>query len=383
MHPTGWRVKPVFQKHISKLRRKGRVRMNIRMKTQTVSCVVVLTLSFPAALGRSQRAHEPATVLVSVNTAGTAGGSYFDPVISANGRFVTFVSFASDLVTNDTNDTNGMLDVFVRDLKTGSTGLVSVNSAGTGSGNGSSGSAIARGGEIAAPPVISADGRFVAFVSFARDLVDNDTNGNQSDVFVRDLKTGTTTLVSVNSAGTRSGGGTSYAPVISADGRFVSFLSNATDLVAADDSNVTFDVFVRDLKTGTTTLASVNSAGTRSGGGTAPVISADGRFVAFLSDASNLVANDINGATDVFVRDLQTGTTTLVSVNSAGMGGDRASGLLPAGDAFLIAVPAISADRRFVAFVSLASDLVANDTNGATDVFVRRIGKQRGKKGWF
>src|SRR5439155_17645801 len=159
MHPTGWRVKPVFQKHISKLRRKGRVRMNIRMKTQTVSCVVVLTLSFPAALGRSQRAHEPATVLVSVNTAGTAGGSYFDPVISANGRFVTFVSFASDLVTNDTNDTNGMLDVFVRDLKTGSTGLVSVNSAGTGSGNGSSGSAIARGEEIAAPPVISADGR--------------------------------------------------------------------------------------------------------------------------------------------------------------------------------------------------------------------------------
>jgi len=85
----------------------------------------------------------------------------------------------------------------------------------------------------------------------------------------------------------------------------------------------------------------------------------------------------------VFVRDLQTGTTTLVSVNSGGMGGDRASGLLPAGDAFLIAVPAISADRRFVAFVSLASDLVANDTNGATDVFVRRIGKQRGKKGWF
>ena len=535
--------------------------MNIRTKTQTVSCVVAFTLSFPAALRRIERVHEPPTVLVSVNTAGTAGGNYFDPVVSANGRFVAFVSFASDLVTNDTNDTNATLDIFVRDLKTGTTSLVSVNSAGTGSGNRasdlpaisadgrfvafrsaasdlvandtnrtfdvfvrdlktgtttlvsvnsagtgsgneSSGSAIARGEEIAAPPVISADGRFVAFVSFARDLVDNDTNGNQSDVFVRDLKTGTTTLVSVNSAGTGSGGGTSYAPVISADGRFVAFLSNAADLVAADDSNVTFDVFVRDLKTRTTTLASVNSAGTRSGGGTAPVISADGRFVAFLSDASDLVANDINGAfTDVFVRDLRTGTTTLVSVNkagtsswaadssaaamsadgrfvtfvsdasdlvtidtnrrqdvfvrdlqtgtttlvsvnsvgtgsgdslsfgpaispdgrfvafvssasdlvtndsnrtfdvflrdlktatttlvsvnSAGIGGDRASGLLPAGDAFLIAVPAISADRRFVAFVSLASDLVANDTNGATDVFVRRIGKQRGKKGWL
>src|SRR5206468_11290951 len=106
------------------------------------------------------------------------------------------------------------------------------------------------------------DGRFVAFVSFARDLVDNDTNGNQSDVFVRDLKTGTTTLVSVNSAGTRSGGGTSYAPVISADGRFVAFLSNAADLVAADDSNVTFDVFVRDVKTRGITRGRVHSAGT-------------------------------------------------------------------------------------------------------------------------
>ena len=266
MHPTGWRVKPVFQKHISKLRRKGRVRMNIRMKTQTVSCVVVLTLSFPAALGRSQRAHEPATVLVSVNTAGTAGGSYFDPVISANGRFVTFVSFASDLVTNDTNDTNGMLDVFVRDLKTGSTGLVSVNSAGTGSGNGAS--------DL---PAISADGRFVAFRSGASDLVANDTN-RTFDVFVRDLKTGTTTLVSVNSAGTGSGNGSSGSaiargeeiaapPVISADGRFVAFVSFARDLVDNDTNGNQSDVFVRDLKTGTTTLVSVNSAGTRSGGG--------------------------------------------------------------------------------------------------------------------
>src|SRR5207247_9725815 len=126
-------------------------------------------------------------------------------------------------------------------------------------------------------------------------------------------------------------------------------IASATSVDVTVEKNRDNDVFVRDRKTHTTTLVSANSAGTASGGSIsfAPAISPDGRFVAFLSDASNLVANDINGATDVFVRDLKTGTTTLVSVNSGGMGGDRASGLLPAGDAFLIAVSAISADRRF------------------------------------
>src|SRR5207247_1728811 len=244
--------------------------------------------------------------LVSANGAGTGSGNGFSfaPAMSADGRFVAFESLAADLVADDAN---GDFDVFVRDLKTGTTTMVSANRAGTGSGNG---------GSFA--PAISADGRFVAFDSLAGDLVANDTNFN-SDVFVRDLHTGTTTLVSVNSAGTDSGNNGSGLAAVSANARFVAFVSSASDL-AGNDTNFNSDVFVRDLKTGTTTLVSVNSAGTDSGNGFSidAAISDDGRFVAFGSYAGDLVANDTNGGGDVFVRDLKTGTTTLVSVNRAG-----------------------------------------------------------------
>jgi len=184
---------------------------------------------------------------------------------------------------------------------------------------------------------------------------------------VRDLKTGTTTLVSVNSAGTASGNSASARATISADGRVVAFQSFATDPVAYGTSGFR-DVFVRDLRTGTTTLVTVNSAGTASGNGSSQyhVMSADGRVVAFHSTAGDLVANDTNGSnSDVFVRDLRTGTTTLASVNRAGTG----SGYGPSGDFF--APPLISADGRVVAFESLANDLVANDTNGTENLFVR------------
>ena len=231
--------------------------------------------------------------------------------------------------------------------------LVSANGAGTGSGNG-----------FSFAPVMSADGRFVAFESLAADLVPDDANGD-FDVFVRDLKTGTTTLVSANRAGTGSGNGFSFAPAISADGRFVAFESFATDLVADDDANADFDVFVRDLKTGTTTLISVNRAGGGSGNGfsSAPAISADGRLVAFESVAGDLVDNDTNGDIDVFVRDLKTDTTTLVSVNYAGTNSGNSQSRFPV----------FSADGRSVAFDSLAGDLVANDTNFNSDVFVRDL----------
>jgi Tol biopolymer transport system component len=268
-----------------------------------------------------------ATALVSVNEAGTDGGNGDSggPVTSADGRFVVFASSASDLVTNDTP--NGITDVFVRDLKTGTTTLLSVNRFGTSGGNDDSRS-----------PVISADGHFVAFASRASDLVATDTDPTRdcgpsspfgyscpADVFVRDLQTGTTTLVSVNEAGTDSGNAFSGDASISADGRFVIFRSFASDLVATD-TNGTGDMFVRDLQTGTTTLVSVNLAGTDSGNEYSypGVISADGRFVAFESLASDLVATDTNGVVDVFVRDLRTGTTTLVSVNEAGTDSARA-----------------------------------------------------------
>ena len=167
---------------------------------------------------------------------------------------------------------------------------MTVNRFGTGSSGGSA-------------AVISADGRFWAFSSFASDLVAYDTNG-ATDVFVRNLQTGTTTLVSVNQFGTASGNGGSGPAGISVDGRFVVFVSGASDL-AANDTNGIYDVFVRDLQMGTTTLVSVNRFGTASGNGGShsAVISADGHFVAFKSAASDLVvANDTNGLEDVFVR---------------------------------------------------------------------------------
>ena len=312
------------------------------------------------------------TSLVSVNQLGTASGNddsgtrhilndvpQQPPAISADGRFIAFVSEASDLVANDTN---GHSDIFVRDLQSGTTTLVSVNQAGTASGNG-----------FSENPLISADGRFVAFVSEASDLVASDTNG-QPDVFLRDLQTGTTALVSINLAGTDSGNDRSLIPAISADGRFVAFVSEASDLVAKSDTNNTFDVFVRDLQTGTTTLVGVNQAGTATAnrGSFAPLaISANGRFVAFTTFSSDLVATDTNEASDVFVRDLQAGITTLVSVNSAGT--DSGKGIDPFfGGPTGSSNPTLSSNGRFVAFQSGNTDLVeTNDTNETSDVFVR------------
>jgi phosphopantothenate synthetase len=292
--------------------------------------------------------------LADINNDAAASGNNisFNPVISANGRFVAFHSYANNLVANDANDT---LDVFVRDLKNGTTILASINSSGTASGAGMS-------FLPETPAALSADGRFVAFQSAANDLVENDANNN-IDIFVRDLKTGTTTLASGNSAGTASGLYGSLHPVLSADGRFVAFHT------VGDDSNPFFigNVFVHDLKTGVTKLVSVNITGITSGNSDSfnPVLSADGRFIAFSSTATDLAGNDTNGATDVFVRDLKTGKTVLTSVNSTGTasGNDNSFN------------PVFSADGRFVAFQSIASDLVENDNNNAEDVFMRPVGK--------
>ncbi len=205
---------------------------------------------------------------------------------------------------------------------------------------------------------ISADGRFVAFYSDAINLVSGDTNA-AFDVFVHDRQTGTTERVSVATGGVQAIGGDSYAPSISADGRFVAFYSLATNLVSGD-TNAAFDVFVHDRQTGTTERVSVATGGAEANNTSLyPVISADGRFVAFWSDATNLVSGDTNAAYDVFVHDRQTGTTERVSVAT---GGGQATGGSYS--------PSISADGRFVAFYSLATNLVGSDTNGKADVFV-------------
>ncbi len=204
---------------------------------------------------------------------------------------------------------------------------------------------------------LSSDGRYVAFSSVASNLVAGDTNGI-FDVFVYDRHTGLVERVSVDSAGMQ-GNGHSHKPSLSADGRYVAFMSEANNLVPGDAGGWD-DIFVRDRQSGTTERVSIDSGGVQGNGDSRYLsISADGRYVAFQSYASNLVAGDTNGSSDVFVHDRLTGTTDRVTVDSGARQGDAES-----------FDPSISADGRFVAFRSLASNLVAGDMNGTFDIFV-------------
>ncbi|HKR12037.1 MAG TPA: Calx-beta domain-containing protein [Pyrinomonadaceae bacterium] len=304
-------------------------------------------------------AQKPALISVQSNDVASGSGLSEDPVVSANGRFVAFESFAFNI---GPDGNNGRKDIFLRDLQTGITTLVSVNLAGDAGGN-----------QDSQNPAISADGRYVAFESRASNLAANDTN-TFSDIFVRDMQTGVTTLVSVNSTGTGSGNEESIKPTISANGRVVLFQTLASNLSSIDTNN-TLDVFARDLQTGTMHLVSCNAGCTASGNNfsvTANVpkdkapranISNDGRIVVFESHATNLVTIPMaaNGFTEVFARDLQTGTTTLLSVNMQGtlsVGGE---------------VPVISGDGRYAVFQSSAPNITANDSGGGFDLFRRDL----------
>ena len=281
--------------------------------------------------------------LVSVDSSGAQADN--DSVgfsISADGRYVAFSSSASNLVTGDTN---GMWDVFVHDRQTKTTERVSISSGGAEGDGGSS------------EPSISADGRYVAFYSSATNLVSGDTNG-VFDIFVYDRQTHTIERVSVDSTGVQ-GNGHSQAQSISADGRYVAFSSGASNLVTGD-TNGTTDVFVYDRQTDAIRRVSVNATGTEGNGNSGcPSISADGRYVAFYSLARNLVTPHTGSYYDIFVYDLQTNDIKLVSVNSTGAQGNNHSG-----------TPSISADGRFVAFSSSASNLVTGDSNSKEDIFV-------------
>jgi Tol biopolymer transport system component len=295
------------------------------------------------------------TTRVSVDSSGNQGDSGSGgPSISADGRYLAFASWASNLVPGDTN--NGA-DIFVHDRLTGETRRVSVDS------QGNQGDGDKYG--FWAPPSISADGRYVAFDSSADNLVPGDTN-NATDIFVHDSLTGETTRVSVDSRG-EQGDDSSIMASISADGRFVAFTSWATNFISPEKahgstSNIT-QVFIHDRQTGETTLASVNSAGIPGDSSSDYAsISADGRLVAFHSYARNFDHRrrvDWPIGDDVFVHDRQTGETTLVSVNSAEFAGNVASWN-----------PSISADGRYVAFESYATNLVPGDTNLKDDIFV-------------
>ncbi len=209
-------------------------------------------------------------------------------------------------------------------------------------------------------PSISADGRFVAFVSIASNLVADDTNG-QRDAFVHDRETGQTRRVSVASDGSQ-GDGPSYEPILSADGSIVAFTSSAGTLVA-DDANLESDVFVHDLTTGETTRVNLNTAGNELRDDSSHLsMSANGRFVVFVTGDSFVVADDTNESADVFLLDRKKGVTTRLSVSS---GGEQADGNSYA--------TALSADGSVVAFASNAGNLVPDDDNDARDIFVRGL----------
>jgi Tol biopolymer transport system component len=283
------------------------------------------------------------TSRVSVASTGLqANGASEESSISADGRYVVFSSYASNLVSGDTNSYE---DVFVHDWQAGQTTRVSIASNGVQGNSDSTGTSI------------SADGRYVAFSSQSSNLVSGDTNSYE-DVFVHDRQAGQTTRVSIASNGIQ-GNGNSTGTSISADGRYVVFTSFASNLVGGDTNN-SGDVFVHDREAGQTTRVSIASNGVQGNSdSTGTSISADGRYVAFSSQSSNLVSGDTNGAIDAFVHDRQTGQTTRVSIASNGTQGNGGSGFT-----------SISADGRYVGFHSLANNLVSGDTNGAIDAFV-------------
>jgi Tol biopolymer transport system component len=293
------------------------------------------------------------TLISRADGAAGAGGDdrTFIARVSGNGRYVAFDSNSDNLSTVD-DDT--MADVFRRDTETGATILVTRE-------DGLDGTPAS-----GAAPSISADGRLITFQS-QDDTLPGVGNAALLYLFVRDVDAGTTTLVSrPTGLGPTTQDASSFVPVVAANGRFVAFESDADNLTAetvAADRNI----FVRDLDANTTTLVSRAGGPTGAPGNgrsTDKAISADGRFVAFTSAAANLSTEDQDPVDDVFVRDMVAGTTTLVSrgTGAAGASGDGAS-----------EQPSISADGRHVAFQSAATTFSDADADPVVDVFVRDL----------
>jgi uncharacterized repeat protein (TIGR01451 family) len=346
------------------------------------------------------------TALVSVNTVGVAGNNWsYECLISGDGRYVAFASYDTDLVPG----TSFTQNIFLRDMTAGTTVLVSVNNSNVAADS----TCYLRG--------FSRNGRYVLFESYAGNLATNDINLDR-DIFLRDTVAGTTTLVSVNPSGTASGNAASTGSALSPDGRYITFASLATDLVAASKQSNVNDIFTRDMLTGVTTLLTTIYGGSTGGnadgyqtvistngvaafatyasdlaqvdgnespdvfarapGASAPEllskaigvtgnyssydehISADGTKVVYASYAANLVRNDTNQFNDVFLRDLALGTNYLVSVNVANNG----SGALRADQ------PCISSDGHFVAYHAFdyisTSDIYLRDTVAKTNLLV-------------
>jgi Tol biopolymer transport system component len=354
---------------------------------------------------RDRKMHKTRRLSITSNEEQSENGDSFDPSISGNGRFIVFTSSAEDLVPADDN---GQSDVFIRDRVTGTTRRVSARKDGPEPNGFSEDAKISRNGRFVVFsseaenltfnddnelrdifiynrltrrirlvslksngnqtgdgdslfPAVSGDGRRVVFISIDENLVPGDDN-MLSDVFLRNRDTGKTKRVNVPTSDAQAEGGGVSRPAISADGRVVAFESSATNLVP-NDENTQEDIFVRILPAQRTRRMSLLSNGDEFEGGNCEdaVVSSNGRFVAFESRATNLPGVHLNGDEDVLIRDRRTGSTKLVNRNSAG---EQAS----AGDS---SDPAITDGARLVAFTSLSNNLVGEDTNMASDVFLR------------
>lgn len=322
------------------------------------------------------------------------------PVISADARYVAYSSYSINPASRDTKTKNGT-QVFLYDIRAEKTSQVSVDSEGN------------QANKESNTPAISGEARYVAFVSEAQNLVPEDTNGI-SDVFLHDIQTGATTRLSVNSLGAQ-GNGYSDHPTISADGRYVAFVSAASNLIPGDTNNAN-DIFLRDIQAGTTTRVSVDSNGNQGNfNSNDPVISANGRYVMFNSNSSNLIAGEIVSKNEygeatwgTYLHDTQTGTTIRVDVDSKDNQIRSSGSVIPANGPYMAFVsptshdillrdtqtattlqvdvspkgnqarnefdyPAISKDGRYLVFESKASNLVRGDTNNAPDIFLRDL----------
>ncbi len=314
------------------------------------SRVAFAAAGFALAWGAPLPAQTCTTRLVSCDASGTPGNANSDSVsVTPDGRYVAFCSASSNLVSGDLE---GQRDVFLKDLRTGAIERISAAPSG---GNGA-----------CVGTALSPDARFVVFGSLASNLAPNDTNGNVRDVFLCDRQSGQIELVSVTPTG-QSGNAASGPDVdpglcISADGRFVAFHSDATDLVAGD-TNAQPDVFLRDRWLGQTMRASVTSTGAQANHGAQfPALSADGRYVAFQSASTNLVANS-GSFLNIYVHDMQTGATTLASPNLIGAGANQPCRMA-----------SLSGDGRWLAFVSTATDLVPGmSPTSLSEVFLRDL----------
>jgi Tol biopolymer transport system component len=325
------------------------------VRTAVVWSAVVLAgaVAVTAAAGPGLAHPQPYPLTrVNVSTGGAeAGAATRSGVgISGNGRYVVFASYADNLVLNRfPGPPPGVADIFIRDMTSGRTELVSLDSSGAPSAADSD------------TPTVSDDGDLIAFTTTAG-LSPADTNG-VSDVYLRTRSAGTTTLLSRDAAGA-VGDAASSQPMISANGSLVVFASDATNLVAAD-TNGRRDIFVAEVATGSIDRVNIGWLGAEADEDSAePAVSSDGRYVVFSSEATNLVPADTNGDDDVFLVDRDAGAIERVSVYNTNMfRPEEFDG--PSGS------PSVTSDGRYVVFETLADVTVSRDTNATWDV-VRR-----------